>query len=238
MDLRARQMKMKSINKQLINEKIELTAENDKLKQIKEWLLNEIQHRVNNNLQTVVSLLELQITALKNDALKAVEKSRHRIYVIALIYQKSYQHEDVQAVDIAGFVSEIILYLNESYASSCENIQFQLDIDQLGLSISQAIPIALIINEAVTNSLQHAFNEQNTGKIIISLKQSGRRVRLIIADNGLGIVKPSDGLGLTLMKGLTEDINGRIRFDTRLGTKISVNFNIVSLGITRMPGTI
>ncbi|HMC83873.1 MAG TPA: sensor histidine kinase, partial [Chitinophagaceae bacterium] len=110
----------------------------------KEWLLKEVHHRVKNNLHTVICLLESQAAYLQDDALKAIENSQHRIYAMSLIHQKLYQSEDVKTIDMSVYLPEFIRYLDDSFGTHY-HVNFQLDIEQLMLGVSQAIPIALII---------------------------------------------------------------------------------------------
>jgi two-component sensor histidine kinase len=207
-------------------------GEKDNLLISKEWLLKEVHHRVKNNLHTVICLLESQAAYLKGDAREAIENSEHRIYAMSLIHQKLYQSEDVKTINVAVFLQEFIQYLNESFGTE-KKIRFQLTIEQLNLEISQAIPISLIINEAVTNCIKYAFPGDRTGLITISMLQEHEQIKLIIADNGIGIDpdiagKPSASLGLKLMKGLSEDIHADISFENNNGTKITIKFDFNS----------
>jgi two-component system, sensor histidine kinase PdtaS len=196
----------------------------------KEWLLKEVHHRVKNNLHTVISLLESQAAYLENDALKAIENSQHRIYAMSLIHQKLYQTEDVKTIDMSVYLPEFIRYLDESFDTHYR-IKFQLNIEVINLGVSQAIPIALIINESVTNSIKYAFPQNRKGIIEITMHKNADQIALIIADNGIGIDEsllnaPSKSLGLKLMKGLSGDINALIDIKNENGTKIKIVFNV------------
>jgi two-component sensor histidine kinase len=195
----------------------------------KEWLLKEVHHRVKNNLHTVICLLESQAAYLENDALKAIENSQHRIYAMSLIHQKLYQSDDVKTIDMSIYLPEFVQYLNDGFGTQ-RQIRFQLAIEPLMLGLSQAIPIALIINESVTNSIKYAFPENRNGIIEINMHQIKGRIRLVIADNGIGINpeianNPTDSLGLKLINGLSEDINATINFVNDNGTRITIMFN-------------
>ena len=194
----------------------------------KEWLLKEVHHRVKNNLHTVICLLESQAAYLENDALKAIENSQHRIYAMSLIHQKLYQSDDIKTIDTSKFLPEFIRYLNESLGTR-RTIRFELDIEHLMLGVSQAIPIVLIVNEAVTNSIKYAFPSARNGIIMISMHQVAGLITLIIADNGIGIDPKiihtqSESLGLKLMNGLSEDINANMHIENNEGTKITIVF--------------
>ncbi|AYL95371.1 sensor histidine kinase [Mucilaginibacter celer] len=199
----------------------------------KEWLLKEVHHRVKNNLHTVICLLESQAVYLENDALKAIESSQHRIYAMSLIHQKLYQSDDIKTIDMSLYLPEFVQYLNDSFGTQ-RQVRFQLDIEPIQLGVSQAIPLALIINEAVTNSIKYAFAPDTIGIISISMNQRGQDISLIIADNGIGlnpilVNMPLESLGLKLMNGLSEDINARIKIENNQGTRISIVFNIDQL---------
>ncbi|KQS36198.1 sensor histidine kinase [Pedobacter sp. Leaf194] len=194
----------------------------------KEWLLKEVHHRVKNNLHTVICLLESQAAYLKGDALAAIQSSEHRIYAMSLIHQKLYQTDDIKTVDMSNYLPELIRYLEESFGMQ-SRVRFSFDIQQINLGVSQAIPISLIVNEAVTNSFKYAFNDNRSGLINIGMAMENEKIQLIISDNGTGIdlllaKQTSKSLGLSLMKGLTEDIEGELEFENDNGTKITITF--------------
>jgi len=199
-----------------------------KLVKEKEWLLKEVHHRVKNNLHTVVCLLESQASFLQDDALKAVESSRSRIYAMSLIHQKLYQSDDTQSIEIKSYINELVLYLKESFGFP-SNIDIEIAVPELYLSITNAIPVGLIINEALNNSFKYAFPNKINGIIAITMQVTGSTIRLAIRDNGTGIpFDPSktisDSLGIELMKGLATDLKGNIKFLRSKGTGILVTF--------------
>jgi two-component sensor histidine kinase len=209
-----------------------ITQKNAKLQQLvadKEWLLKEVHHRVKNNLHTVICLLQSQALYLEDDALKAIEISRHRIYAMSLIHQKIYQAEDIRTVDMTNYLPEFIRYLRDSFGNP-DHIHFQLTIEPIKLDVSQAIPIALIVNEAVTNAIKYAFPDRRPGTITILLQQLDGHMKLTVKDNGVGMDAvlldiELNSLGIQLMKGLAREINGAIAFDIDRGTRISLIFS-------------
>ncbi|HTE09521.1 MAG TPA: sensor histidine kinase [Chitinophagaceae bacterium] len=213
-----------------------ITHKNELLQHLlteKEWLLKEVHHRVKNNLHTVICLLESQAAYLENDALKAIEKSQHRIYAMSLIHQKLYQSEDIKTINMKEYLPEFIRYLGDSFDTS-NQVRFQLDIEPIKLSATQAIPIALIINEAVTNSIKYAFPFNRKGEISIAMHRVRDQIKLEVADNGIGMnasIKDTElnSLGLQLIKGLSEEIRAHIEFENNMGTKISVTFYLDTL---------
>ncbi|WP_431209483.1 sensor histidine kinase [Puia sp. P3] len=194
----------------------------------KEWLLKEVHHRVKNNLHTVMGLLRSRARFLEKDALAAIEASEHRIYAMSLIHQRLYQTDNIGDIDSPVYLRELTSYLSESFGSPA-NIRLQLSIDDIRLKLSQAIPLSLIINEAITNAFKYAFPNKRTGKIMLELRRAGESISAIISDDGIGmpavdIARPSKSLGLSLMRGLTGDLEGDIRFENDAGTRITVVF--------------
>ncbi|HTI94748.1 MAG TPA: sensor histidine kinase [Puia sp.] len=200
----------------------------EKLVTEKEWLLKESHHRVKNNLHSIICLLESQAYYLENDALRVIETTQHRIYAMSLIHQKVYQSEDISTLEMGSYLSEFVDYIRESFGSP-EHIHFNLAIDEVRLDIAKAIPIALIVNEAITNCIKYAFPGRREGQISVELQQEGGKIRLCVADNGIGIdpaidIAELNSLGVRLMKGLSEDLRGKLIFQIHKGTRVEVFF--------------
>jgi two-component sensor histidine kinase len=218
-------------NRELI-EKDDIISEKDRLldrlNREREWLLKEIHHRVKNNLHTIFSLLESQATYLKDDALNAIEMSQHRVYAMSLIHKKLYRRKDLGVVDVAGYLNEFVRYLYQSFGSP-SNINIKLDVAALDLPVTQAVPVGLIINEALTNALKYAFPDHTNGIIRINIQQFGNRVKLVIADNGIGLPEGyqliENTLGMGLMNGLAGEMDGEINITCKKGTTITVWFD-------------
>jgi two-component sensor histidine kinase len=220
-----RQTIVRRQNNRIINNKNELLQH---LVIEKEWLLKEVHHRVKNNLHTVIGLLESQAANLQDDALRANEISKNRIYAMSLIHQQLYSAEDIKTIDMDVYLAELLDYLGESFGTG-RQIRFQLDIAPLKLGVGQAIPIGLIVNEAVTNSIKYAFLPGSQGNIRVNMHQSADRISLAITDDGIGIDPAitsgkSASMGLKLIKGLTRDIDGEIDFTNENGARIDINF--------------
>jgi len=218
-------------NKQLEIQQHKIELSNNKLRTLleeKEWLLKEIHHRVKNNLHTVMSLLESQSAYLENDALEAVRNSQHRIFAMSLIHQKLYQTDDVKTINMAQYIPELINYLSDSFDTR-SNIQFILNIENIEFGVSEAVPLGLIINEAITNSLKYAFKNVPVGQISISLQETGPEIyELTMQDNGIGLpddfeLKNVKSLGIKLIKGLTGQLEADLRIENNKGTKITIS---------------
>jgi two-component system, sensor histidine kinase PdtaS len=205
-------------------------SELEKLLGEKEWLMKEVHHRVKNNLQTIVSLLESQTVYLSNqDALLAIKDSQNRVHTMSLLHQKLYQANNFASVDMHTYFTELINYLKDTYDLK-QKIRFNVSIPHIELDISQAIPLGLIINEAVTNSIKHAFPSQINKEIRINMEQNADgKVNLLIADNGVGFkdnfdIATSKSLGLKLIQGLSGDINAEFTLERNHGTSIILVF--------------
>lgn len=208
-----------------------LVVEKDDLLVEKEWLLKEIHHRVKNNFHIVSSLLEIQSSYLKNeDALAAIQECQHRIYSMSIIHQKLYQSETLSTIHMPEYIYELVEYLRESYLIR-EDVGFSLEIDNIELNHASAINLGLILNEAITNAIKHAFVKRDNCKISISLTQiSDSQVLLAVQDNGPGLSneaknKLGNSMGMELLRGLTEDIGGRLTIESDNGTCIKIIFD-------------
>ncbi|MFT3822656.1 MAG: tetratricopeptide repeat protein [Chitinophagaceae bacterium] len=210
----------------------EISEKNASLQQLldeKEWLLREVHHRVKNNLHTVMSLLEAQSAYLEDEALLAIQNSQHRIYAMSIIHQKLYQEENVTTIDMSFYIPDLIQYLRDSFDVR-QRIRFRASVDKILLDVSQAIPVGLILNEAITNAIKYAFPGNSAGEIEIKMKRDDEdRIMLSIADNGVGLPTGmnhdnTNSLGMKLMKGLSEDIHASFTVECSQGTRIIIGF--------------
>jgi two-component sensor histidine kinase len=221
-------------NKELHIQQKEIEKKNTALQQLveeKEWLIREIHHRVKNNFQIVQGLLGTQSGYLKSEeAIRALTDSRNRVQAMSMIHQKLYQSENLSAIPIGSYIHELVNHLRNSF-NTRPTIQFNFNIDPAELDLSHCIPIGLILNEAITNSLKHAFPGNGAGQIMISLKRTfPSHFVLCVRDNGCGLPAGFDGadsnsMGLRLMRGLSEDIEGRFTIASDNGTVITLEFD-------------
>lgn len=202
----------------------------DNLQAEKEWLLREIHHRVKNNLQIVISLLNTQSAYLHNeDALLAIRKSQNRVYALSLIHQKLYQSENLAEIDMNWYINELIGYMRECFGTE-KKIRFLLETEAIRLDVAQAVPLGLIINEAITNASKYAFPGDRVGKVRVSLKMiADNRCELRIADDGAGLSLDFDlddrtSFGMSLMIGLSDQLDGQFRMWNEEGLTIEVSF--------------
>ena len=206
-----------------------LLVEKEDLLTDNQLLIRELHHRIKNNLQMITSLLEAQTANLEAEALLAVQKSQHRVQAISLIHQKLYLREDATAVLMSVYLSEIASYLQDSFLSDGD-IVFSIDLESIELDVDQAIPVGLIVNETITNSIKYAFPGGRKGHIGVTLKRVfPGEIALIISDNGIGFSQKSwldegDSLGFNLIRGLSKSLRGALTIRSESGTTIELIF--------------
>lgn len=196
----------------------------------KEWLLKEIHHRVKNNLHTISGLLDAQASYLQNkEALTAITDSQHRVQAMSLLHQKLFNSESLSNVQMQEYIHELVGYLEHSFGTQ-QAVKFNVDVDHLELGLSYALPIGLILNEAITNAIKYAFPGKQEGAVNVQLKrQAANHCLLLIADNGKGLPadfdpQQSNSMGMSLMQGLSDDINGVFSIHNNFGTEIKISF--------------
>jgi PAS domain S-box-containing protein len=197
----------------------------------KEVLLQEIHHRVKNNLQIVSSLLYLQAARTKHPgAVSALTESRNRVRSMALIHERLYQSPNLASVDMGEYTRNLVSDLQHSHRTADSAVRLTLNIGDIPLCINEAIPCGLIINELVSNALKHAFPEGRTGEVTIQLTRGDDDTFiLLVSDNGVGFpeyvdFRNSPSLGLTLINSLVEQLGGTIQLDRRDGTAFTITF--------------
>ncbi|KYK32367.1 MAG: PAS domain S-box protein [Theionarchaea archaeon] len=194
----------------------------------KEVLLQELHHRVKNNMQIISSLLNLQAGYIGDDHLLEVFKeSQNRIKSMALVHERLYESKDMARIDFKAYVQSLTNSLFQSYSAG--DITLKTDVKDISLTIDNAIPCGLIINELVSNSLKHAFPDKK-GEITIALHPlEGNKVELIVSDNGCGMpdidFRSTKSLGLCLVAILAEDqLKGKITLDRTRGIAFHITF--------------
>lgn len=198
----------------------------------KEVLLKEIHHRVKNNLFVVSTLLEFQAEHLNSpEIVKLVENSQHRISSMALIHEQLYSSTNLDKIDFSQYITALVNKLANSYNTKAKNIVFSVNAQPILLNIETANPCGLIINELIANALEHAFGDRPEGNIDLSFQQNNQgQLVLSVSDNGKGFPASIDfyhgeSLGLQLICTLTEQLEGKINFQSDRGTKIEVVFS-------------
>jgi two-component system, sensor histidine kinase PdtaS len=193
-------------------------------------LLQEIHHRVKNNMQIISSLLNLQKQYVNDDeAVNVLQESQNRVKSMAMVHEKIYLSEDLAHINFGDYIQSLVSNLFYSYTVDKSRIRSVFKIDDVNLNIETAVPCGLIISELVSNGLKHAFPNEMKGRILISLKADGDKYELIICDNGIGLPKGLginnlESLGLLLVKNLTNQIDGRIYVNNNHGTEFKIIF--------------
>ncbi len=195
----------------------------------KEVLLQEIHHRVKNNLQVISSLLRLQAGYIKNEqALDIFQDSQNRVKAMAMIHDNLYQSNDLARIEFSDYICNLTNNLMRCYGVN-RHIQIKLNIDKVFLRIDTAIPCGLIINELISNSIKYAFINSEYGEISVSfLLIDQGKYSLTVSDNGVGIPEDifynNQSLGLELVWKLVEQLEGTIAFNTNSGASFNITF--------------
>ncbi|MCE3260894.1 MAG: hypothetical protein K0S12_2535, partial [Bacteroidetes bacterium] len=207
----------------------ELESSNLSLKE-KEQLLKEIHHRVKNNLQIVSSLLNLQSGSVRDESFqKMIIASRNRINSMALVHEMLYSSSNLTQIDIGDYVRNLSRNIHASLSKPEANIHFSFDFQKKHyFEIDKMIPLGLIVNEVITNSIKYAFAE-NKGLIKISIAESEKGTVLSISDNGIGFppgfnFERDSSLGLQLIKMLTEQLDGNLTYNFTGGASYTITF--------------
>ncbi|AUB54857.1 hypothetical protein BK008_07415 [Methanobacterium sp. MZ-A1] len=193
-------------------------------------LLREIHHRVNNNLQIISSLFNLQSNYVDENSKDILMASQSRVKSMAMIHEKLYQSPDMTRINMKDYIESFVSGLFSLYMVETTAIHLQTDLEDIEMGIDTAIPVGLIINELVTNSLKHAFPAGNEGGIIeISFRKEGELLTLKIADNGIGLperrkIETKKSLGLQLVSNLVNQLDGTMMVSGENGTEVKLQF--------------
>ena len=199
----------------------------------KEVMMQEIHHRVKNNLQIIKSLLKLQSGhTTEEQTLEMFRESENRIMSMALIHEKLYQAENFADVNVEDYVTELVMNLAEIYELEI-HVDFDIDVQINNLTLDVLTPFGLLLNEIVSNSFKHGFKGKSEGKIIISASHPAKgKIKLLVGDNGVGFALPkteseSKSLGLQLIHILSDQLSGTLTQLEGEGTVYEIVFNEV-----------
>ena len=194
-----------------------------------ELLLKEIHHRVKNNLEVVSSLLALHSAQIEDQNIKdAMTEGQNRINSIGIVHQKLYQGSNLGAVEMKDYFLNLSESILDSFGAE-QRIELQLAMEKIDLDIDTAVPLGLIVNELLTNTIKYAFPKGEKGTITIKLhKQSNNILQLVVSDNGIGKsgVTNRIGFGGQLISLLTQQLNGTIKEENLNGTKLVFDFKM------------
>ncbi|MEN6293724.1 MAG: histidine kinase dimerization/phosphoacceptor domain -containing protein [Methanobacterium sp.] len=195
----------------------------------KEILMKEIHHRAKNNLTIISSLLNLQSRHINDkEALGVFRESQNRARSMALIHEKLYRSDNLRKIDFGEYIRSLTIEIFNSYRAS-QGIELNMDISNIDLDINTAVPLALIVNEIVTNSLKYAFPDKKTGNVSVRFAKNADEMQLIVEDNGIGFpgdldFRNTNSLGMQLVTSLTDQIKGSIKLERDEGTKFIIDF--------------
>lgn len=200
----------------------------DALKE-KEVLLQEVHHRVKNNLQVISSILNLQSSYVNDtETLEVLKESQNRIKSMSYIHETLYQTADFGSIEFSDYINIISRNLIHSYITDAP-VNLKTELDQICLSLDQAIPCGLIMNELVSNALKYAFKETEDPQLLVEIRESGNEITLRVKDNGIGLPKDfafekSNSLGIQLVYSLVEQLDGELTINAEEGTEFIIRF--------------
>jgi len=197
----------------------------------KEILLQEIHHRVKNNLQVIVSLLHLQMH--NTDDKKVIDiltNSQNRVYAMGMVHEMLYETDDFDKIDFNKYVKRLTDTLLQGMVSGDKKIKVNYQISDIEFNIDTAIPLGLLLNELVTNSIKYAFSEVESGNIDIQIIKIDDKFLLVFKDNGTGMpdgfsFDEVESLGLSLVKSLVAQLQGELSLDLKTGVQYSLVFS-------------
>lgn len=213
---------------QLQKDKIEaqhliLQQKNQKI----ENLLRELNHRVKNNLQLVSSILNLQSRSVKDlNAKEALTDGRMRMQALSLLHQKLYVTEIDSKVNCKNYIKDLFDQIEAAFKSNYKSLEYNFEADDFSLGLDKAIPLGLILNELITNSFKHVIED----KIVIDLRLNKKKelIHFSFSDNGQGLTESlileSQSFGLSMIRSLVEQLNGKLDISEGMNTKISIIF--------------
>jgi two-component sensor histidine kinase len=194
----------------------------------KELLLREIHHRVKNNMQVISSLLSIQSRDIKDEkALKAVNDSRNRVRAMALIHQSLYTEDDLKGIRTQEYITKLSNSLFSSYRVDVDRVKLEMDVDEMVIDVDSIVPIGLIINELMTNSLKYAFPDERKGTITIIMKEVPEGLRLEVADDGIGIpperqAASEESFGMKMLKAFSKKLDAEWEIQSQEGTRMTM----------------
>ena len=191
----------------------------------KEILLQEVHHRVKNNLQVISSMLNLQRRFVDDPKmLDVLEESQNRISTMSFIHESLYQNSDFSSIGFADYLERLTQNLIHSYSKISARVELISQLDDIHINLKQAIPCGLIVNELVSNCLKYAFKGRETGKVFLRVEKKGEELEIEVADNGVGLpeefdIETNDSLGVYLVQALTDQLDGVLVVDNKQSDK-------------------
>lgn len=201
----------------------------------KEILLQEVHHRVKNNLQVISSMLSLQRRFIEDPKMiEVLEESQNRITTMSFIHESLYQNTDFSSIGFSEYLTRLTQNLIQSYSKVASGVELLMDMDEVHINLKQAIPCGLIVNELVSNALKHAFHGITNGKLHIAVKKNEGLISIEIRDNGVGLphdfnFDTNESLGVYLVQALVDQLDGKLivnnkQADNPLESEVGASF--------------
>lgn len=200
----------------------------------KEVLLREVHHRVKNNMAVMSSLFYLQQRYAKDpDTVRVFRESESRVRSMAMVHEVLYRSDDLSAVDFSRYLDSLVDHLSNVYRGTLPGLRLDREIEPIRLSLDQAVPCGLLLNEVLTNAFKHAFVDGAPAALRVLARARAGEVRIEIVDNGVGVPEDlspdrTQTLGMRLMQALTEQLDGRLSTERQdRGTRTSLTFPLI-----------
>jgi PAS domain S-box-containing protein len=196
----------------------------------REVLLQEVHHRVKNNLQVISSLINMQLRSIQGAGREALAQCQMRVQAIALIHEKLYQSHDYAKVPFAQYVRSLVWTVFRASGVAEDAVSLELNVAEVALAVDKAIPCGLLLNELITNAMRHAFPDGRRGTIRVELTTlPSRVVRLTVRDDGVGLperfdIRTSTSLGLHLVHTLAKQLNAELMVRRECGASFELTF--------------
>lgn len=197
----------------------------------KQVLVQEIHHRVKNNLQFIISLLRLQGAEMRSPEVRnLLEETRNRVHAMALVHEKLYRAGDLAKLDYSSYLRDLVATLSRTTGERIKSVDFSVEADAVGLDTNSAVPLGLVVSELVSNSLKHAFPDGRKGRVEVSLRGGpAEGYDLTVRDDGIGAAQDFDpaangSMGWRLVGMLTRQLDGTIAMHRNSGTEFAIHF--------------
>jgi two-component sensor histidine kinase len=193
-------------------------------------LLREIHHRVKNNLQVITSMLNIQQYSISDKkAQEVIQESKNRIYSIGLIHECFYQNQNLGEINTREYIQNLTDQLLASYQINTEKIKLETSVQDFQLDMDILVPLGMIINELVSNTFKHAFEDHEQGKLSINLEKQQDKVKLEVSDTGSGlkdtsVLENSDSFGFKMIQAFVKKLNGSLNLLNKEGATIQIEF--------------
>jgi PAS domain S-box-containing protein len=197
----------------------------------KEVLIKEVHHRVKNNMQVIVSMINLQLDHIADPkALEIFRHTQYRVRAMALVHEKLYQSNNLAQIDFRDYIEHLASSLFHSYSPHTSQVTLRVDIGDIALSVDSAIPCGLIVNELISNALKYAFPDNRQGELIVRLREANAGwIEMSVEDDGVGLpneldLRNTESLGMQLVYSLAKQVGGTLDLDRDHGTKFTLRF--------------